>query len=425
MGQIAVIDVETTGFNANRSDRIVEIAIVLLDEEGRIAADFVSLLNPERDVGPTRVHGITPTMVRNAPRFAEIAGQILDALRNVVAIAGHNVKFDIGFLKAEFERTGYQFPEIPAICTMRLAGGGTLESVCFDYDVARPVLAHAAASDALATAKVLQCMLANDPDLQDFVDSLTPPAWPDIRYSQQCPPVRREDSGLPSFERDGYLQKLARRIHGVEVEVPAYDPSPRMAYAALLAQAMQDRIIDEKESAALISLAEHWNLTAAEIAAIHQQYLLQLQIAALADGVVSEAERADLRQAASLLGISSAAAERELDAALEKLSAPLRARPQTPEATPIAPDKDFRSKTICFTGESLCRLQGQYLSRSMAIELATQHGVVITDSLTKKVHLLVVADLHTQSGKAQKARQYGIPLMQEFLFWRTLGVDVE
>ena len=364
-------------------------------------------------------------MVRNAPRFAEIAGQILDALRNVIAIAGHNVKFDIGFLKAEFERTGYQFPELPALCTMRLAGGGTLESVCFDYDIARPAVAHSAASDALATANVLQCMLANDPDLQDFVDSLTPPSWPKSYDSQQCPPLRREDSGVPPFERGGYVQKLARRIHGVEAEVPTYDPSPRMAYAALLAQAMQDRIIDDKESAALISLAEHWNLTATEIATIHQQYLLQLQIAALADGVVSETERADLRKAASLLGISSAEAERELDAALEKLSAPLSMRPPTPEAIPIANDTDFRTKTICFTGESLCRLRGEYLSRSMALELAAQHGVVITDSLTKKVHLLVVADLHTQSGKAQKARQYGIPLMQEFVFWRTLGVDVE
>ncbi|MCX6588843.1 MAG: exonuclease domain-containing protein [Acidobacteria bacterium] len=341
MGNVAVIDVETTGFNANRSDRIVEIAIVLLDEASRIAGEFSSLLNPERDVGPTRIHGITPTMVRNAPRFAEIAGQILDALGNVVAIAGHNVKFDIGFLKAEFERTGYQLPELPALCTMRLAGGGTLESVCFDYDVARPVVAHSAASDALATANVLQCMLANDPDLQDFVDSLTPPCWPKSYDSQQCPPLRREDSGVPPFERGGYLQKLARRIHGVDAEVPTYDPSPRMAYAALLAQAMQDRIIDDKESAALISLAEHWNLTATEIATIHQQYLLQLQIAALADGVVSETERADLRKAASLLGISSAEAERELDAALEKLSAPSPCGLQRLKRFPLQPTPIF------------------------------------------------------------------------------------
>ena len=61
----------------------------------------------------------------------------------------------------------------------------------------------------------------------------------------------------------------------------------------------------------------------------------------------------------------------------------------------------------------------------MALSLAAEKGIDITDSLTKKVELLVVADPHTQSGKAQKARKYGIPLIQEFVFWRAIGVNVE
>jgi DNA polymerase-3 subunit epsilon len=45
--------------------------------------------------------------------------------------------------------------------------------------------------------------------------------------------------------------------------------------------------------------------------------------------------------------------------------------------------------------------------------------------VTKKLDLLVVADPDTQSGKAQKARKYGIRIMHEPVFWKAIGVEVE
>jgi hypothetical protein len=72
-GPIAVIDVETTGLFPWRHDRIVEIAAVVVNEHGMIEREFVSLVNPQRDVGPTRIHGLTAEDVLHAPPFCDIA----------------------------------------------------------------------------------------------------------------------------------------------------------------------------------------------------------------------------------------------------------------------------------------------------------------------------------------------------------------
>jgi len=65
------------------------------------------------------------------------------------------------------------------------------------------------------------------------------------------------------------------------------------------------------------------------------------------------------------------------------------------------------------------------ISRDVAEALAAQAGLVVADSVTKKLDLLVLADPLTQSGKAEKARRYGIRIMHEPVFWRAIGVDVE
>ena len=71
--RFAVVDTETTGFS--RHDRIVEFACVTISE-GRIVDEYESLLQPDRDLGPVHVHGITPTMVESAPPFEAIAADI-------------------------------------------------------------------------------------------------------------------------------------------------------------------------------------------------------------------------------------------------------------------------------------------------------------------------------------------------------------
>jgi len=54
----AVVDVETTGLFPAR-DRVVEVAVVHLDPDARVTGEFSTLIDPRRDVGPTRIHGIS------------------------------------------------------------------------------------------------------------------------------------------------------------------------------------------------------------------------------------------------------------------------------------------------------------------------------------------------------------------------------
>ena len=102
-----VVDVETTGFS--RHDRIVEIAAVTLNTlTWEIEDEFDTLINPERDVGPVGVHGISASMVEAAPTFGEIVAALARRLHQGILI-GHNLQFDSRMLGLEFGRLGVAF----------------------------------------------------------------------------------------------------------------------------------------------------------------------------------------------------------------------------------------------------------------------------------------------------------------------------
>lgn len=119
----AVVDLETTGTRTSWHDRVLEIAVVRLDETGRTVDEWCTLVNPDRDLGPQEIHGITAAEARRAPRFADLAGQVVERLAGHTVVA-HNLIFDAGFLTAEFAKLGYQVPVEAGrgLCTMRLAG---------------------------------------------------------------------------------------------------------------------------------------------------------------------------------------------------------------------------------------------------------------------------------------------------------------
>ena len=115
----AIVDIETTGGRANR-DKITEIAIVLHDGE-KVIDTFESLINPECRIpyGITELTGITQTMVESAPKFYEIAKEIVEITEGAVFVA-HNVRFDYGFVQQEFKRLGYTYTR-SQLCTVRLS----------------------------------------------------------------------------------------------------------------------------------------------------------------------------------------------------------------------------------------------------------------------------------------------------------------
>ena len=105
------LDVETTGLDPAGGDKVCEIAIVKT-LNGEIVDQFVTLVNPGMAIPPRAVsiHGITDSMVRKAPFFRHIAGEVLDFLKDSVIVA-HNAAFDLGFLEAELRNLMHTLPE--------------------------------------------------------------------------------------------------------------------------------------------------------------------------------------------------------------------------------------------------------------------------------------------------------------------------
>jgi DNA polymerase-3 subunit epsilon len=85
----------------------------------------------------------------------------------------------------------------------------------------------------------------------------------------------------------------------------------------------------------------------------------------------------------------------------------------------------YIGKSVCFTGQLNCHLNGSLISRDIAHAIAIENGMVVKKGVTKSLDMLVLADPNSQSGKAMKAREYGIKLLAETVFWRELGVQVD
>ena len=418
MAQIAVIDVETTGLNPYRHDRIVEIAVLVFSPDGNILREFISLVNPERDIGPTRIHGLRTRDIITAPRFSEIAGSLLDILNGCVALAGHNVRFDHSFLSVEFDRIGYPLKNIQTICTMQLSGGGSLSCNCSDYGIEFQGDMHSAKYDAYATAKLLTAILNDAPLLKSRVFCNPPIVWPKIPKAH-TKLLTREDLNMSKLETPTYIKKLLTRI--VPDIPPENEQSSIYAYTALLDRVLEDGQIDEREGISLFELALHWDIPGERIKKVHWDYMLRLCTAALADDVLTDSEYRELSEVASLLGIDS----QNLDHILE------HARQQSPKiktlslaVNGIKGREQFTGKSVCFTGECQCGFKNMIINREMATNLAKHEGMVVVESVTKKLDILVVADPLTQSGKAKKAKRYGIRIMHEPVFWRALGLEV-
>ena len=107
MSRQIVLDTETTGLSAEAGDRIIEIGCVELVGRKLTGNNLHFYVNPERDSheDALKVHGISNEFLRDKPRFAEVADEILRYLEGAEIII-HNAAFDLGFLDKELERLG-------------------------------------------------------------------------------------------------------------------------------------------------------------------------------------------------------------------------------------------------------------------------------------------------------------------------------
>ncbi len=154
-----VIDVETTGGSAG-NHRITEIGAVKV-RGGKVIDEYETLLNPERHISAfiTRLTGISNEMVKDAPRFEEIADHLRSFCEGSVFVA-HNVNFDYGFIRSEYSRIGQSF-SFPKLCTCSAGrqyfkgfSSYGLANMCRELDI-KLIRHHRAMPDARAAAEIL------------------------------------------------------------------------------------------------------------------------------------------------------------------------------------------------------------------------------------------------------------------------------
>lgn len=131
---------------------------------------FVSLVNPEREIQPfvVRLTGINSKMLRNAPKFYEVAKRIIEITEGCIFIA-HNISFDYRIMRVEFDRLGYKY-ERNTLCTVQLSKklipnlpSYSLGKLCKSLGI--PVSSrHRAEGDAYGTVKLFELLLHKDAD---------------------------------------------------------------------------------------------------------------------------------------------------------------------------------------------------------------------------------------------------------------------
>ena len=374
-----------------RTDRVIEVGIVRTTENGLVVAEYSTLVNPLRDVGRSDIHGITPSMLRDAPSFADIAGDVAAMLDGAVVTA-HNARFDRGFLSSEFNRSGIDLGEMETLCTIDLLRAlyadapRRLMSACeyFGVEIGE---AHAALDDARMASRLLHLLLPEVPR-QMLVSPLSVGWIP----APGSPPHPREAVVSAKRQEGAYLAFLVDSIPE-DVANPTLSAGDVAEYLNLLDEVLEDRKLTEDEAQALMELAASFGLTSQRLEGIHASYVAALCSKAKADGVVTDAERKDLEEVADLLSVGD----------IDRLVT-------IEQRAPVSPSRHLpRGAAICFTGE-------MSLPRSVLEARSADVGLVIKTGVSKKLDLLVVADAESSSGKAKKARDLGIRMVAEPVF---------
>lgn len=172
----AVLDIETTGGKYNE-EGITEIAIHKYDGH-QIVDQFISLVNPEKEIQEfvVKLTGINNKMLRNAPKFYEVAKRIIEITNDCIIIA-HNANFDYRILRTEFNRLGYDYQR-NTLCTVALskkliteAPSHSLGKLCRFVGIPMSDR-HRANGDALATVQLFKLLLEKDTDKNIIQESI-------------------------------------------------------------------------------------------------------------------------------------------------------------------------------------------------------------------------------------------------------------
>lgn len=376
---VVVVDVETTGFG--KRDKVVEIAMVAMDAESwEVLDEYDTLLNPERDVGATGVHGIDASMVELAPAFGEVVGDVARRLNGAVLVA-HNLPFDRRMLGYEFDRHGVRIDMGSGLCTLK-ATRKKLQKACEERDI--PLSrAHRALADARATAELAKRIF------REGVPLGSEPVR--VGHVAQPPSQRTVRRGLVDSGTSP-MQRVVSRSH--------YPRGDELicAYLDALDWVLDDGVVDKTERAEMERLARDWGISERDRMKAHRAYFDCIAAAAMRDGVVSPAEHEIMVRIAGQLELADV---------------------DIPAPDPVAGMKDIaQGDRICFTGKAL--VDGRTWDRDDLQAVARRVGLAPVANVSKKgCDVLVAADVASASVKARAARRWGKPVVSvaDFLAW--------
>lgn len=163
-----VLDTETTGLDPAQGHRVIEIGCLEILNRRVSGATYHVYLNPEReiDAGAIQVHGLTNEFLADKPRFADVAAEFLEFVRDAELVI-HNAPFDVGFLNTELARLGGEpvTRHCGVVDTLKLAKEmhpgqkNNLDALCKRYAVDNSGRAyHGALLDAQLLAEVYLAM---------------------------------------------------------------------------------------------------------------------------------------------------------------------------------------------------------------------------------------------------------------------------
>lgn len=377
--RFAVIDLETTG--VGNLDTILEIGIVLVDGN-EIVLEWETLVNPNRDVANSHIHGVDPGMFSTAPVFEEIQNDVAKLLDGRILVA-HNLPFDRRMLNQQLARTRSDFELGAGFCTYK-ATKLSLNDACQQYGINNSH-AHRAITDARVAALLLNATFIDD---RSFIPA-------SIQFDDSIPMSRTLARGAFTEENrinSSKIRRIARATSMPQVS------DAEMSYLDALSSGLSDLHLSEMEIAHLDEWAEFLGLTPEQRSKAHQSYFDSFVRAAKRDGIITTEEKRLIDQ----LGLI-----------LEVRHEPILVTPQADKSV-----LQIGSK-VCFTGSAKDD-SGRDLLRSDLETLAKSKSLIPIEVVSKGgCDVLVAADKNSMSGKAKKAKGWGIPVLsvQEFLDW--------
>ena len=388
-----LVDLETTGLFPNKYDKITEISLKKVNIGGDVIEKYTTLVNPERDLGPTSIHKISNLDISNAPKFEEIYPYILWFIDETCLI-GHNVDFDVKFLNHQLSQVGSktEIKKENTLCTLKFATSvniprklegiqqlirGNVESLHSadnDTEVIKEMFEHFKLSDWI-TNQDFQILIVDD-----------------IKNSNKIEIQRGE--GINSL--DGFLEQLFFESNIRSTDFESYELNK---YAEMVERAVEDKVVNSSEVTELQEFINENSISSEDADYVNKEIFKNYCAIAYSDFVVTEDEKTELEVLSKLLSINN----EEFDEILNTVI--------SDETKPKQSSENFEGMSVCFSGDINVTLNGKNYTRKNLESLASENNLELKSGVSKKLDILVVADTQTQSGKAKKARNYGIRII--------------